>query len=63
MCHVISFRFFEDTDTDLMGGHGKCKGNLDPRMNFLCHIQSNHPKYNIYIQPLGPVHVSNTKYQ
>ena len=30
MCYVISFRLFEDTDTDLVGD-GQCKGNFHLR--------------------------------
>ena len=30
MHHVTSFHFMENTDTDLMEGHGRCKDNLYP---------------------------------
>ena len=47
MSHVISFRLFLDTDTALLGGHG--------RFNVILyfHIQSNHPKYTILLMSIA----------
>ena len=47
--HVMNFRYFEDTDTDLERGQGRCKGKIIPSMNPYFHIQNNHPKYTIIL--------------
>ena len=31
MLHAMDFRLLEVTDSDLVRGHGRCKGNLYPR--------------------------------
>ena len=46
--HVMDLRLFQNTRTDLVRGHGMCKGNLHPSIIFF-HIQSNHRKYTVVL--------------
>ena len=54
MCHVISFRLFEDTDTDLVGGHDRFKMHMI--FYYYMYIQSNRPKYTILLISTAELH-------